>query len=283
MSNDHDQLRQNVQAVYGNLISKPRPSCCGGPSPQSKIAADYEKTPTDGLPADLVDSSFGCGNPLAFSGVNPGDTVLDLGSGAGLDLLIAAKAVGPAGRVIGVDMTDEMIARARENIARAGHDNVEVRKGLIEALPVESNSVDWVVSNCVLSLSPEKDRVFAEIARVLKPGGKLLISDIVVESMPDWLRGNVAAIASCVGGAVPEGEYLEGLRRAGLGGVDVRSRNVYGVDQLLALVGGDYSDIRDLFAKSGVTVSDEMIRGVAATMAGKVWSAYFYAEKPQLA
>ncbi len=188
--------------------------------------------------------SFGCGNPLAFAEVKPGETVVDLGSGPGFDLILAAKRVGPSGLVIGVDMTDAMIEEARRNAARAGFTNIEVRKGLIENLPVAAGSVDWVISNCVINLSPEKPRVFAEIARVLRPGGRFRISDIVVESLPEWIRGNAAAYAACVAGAIPEREYVAGLERAGLVDVKVESRLVYTAAQIRGLVDHDLKQLR---------------------------------------
>ena len=188
--------------------------------------------------------SFGCGNPLAFAEVKPGETVVDLGSGPGFDLIQAAKRVGPSGLVIGVDMTDAMIEEARRNAARAGFANIEVRKGLIENLPVAAGSVDWVISNCVINLSPEKPRVFAEIARVLRPGGRFRISDIVVESLPEWIRTNAAAYAACVAGAIPEREYVAGLEAAGLVDVKVESRLVYDAAQIRSLVDHDLSELR---------------------------------------
>jgi ubiquinone/menaquinone biosynthesis C-methylase UbiE len=183
-----------------------------------------------------VRNSFGCGNPLAFADVQPGETVLDLGCGAGIDLLLAAPRVGTQGKVIGVDMTDEMVRRARENVAAAGFQNVEVRQGLIEQLPVEDGSVDLVISNCVLNLSPEKPKVFAEIARVLKPGGRIRVSDMVAQGLPDWVRESPALVASCVGGAIPEAEYLQGLRAAGLDEVAVQDRLDYELPQLEELI-----------------------------------------------
>ena len=171
--------------------------------------------------------------------MRPGETVLDLGSGAGFDLLIAADKVGPEGRVIGIDMTDDMIAEARRNAEQAGHANVDVRKGLIEELPVEDSSVDWVISNCVVNLSPEKERVFAEIRRVLKPGGRFSVYDMVVEDLPQSVREHAAAYAACVAGAISEDEYVGGLRTAGLEDVRIAERQVYEVAQIRGIVAND--------------------------------------------
>ena len=182
---------------------------------------------------------YGCGNPLAYTQVKPGETVLDLGSGAGFDLILAAEAVGPTGRVIGVDMTDKMIERARANVARAGHTNVELRKGLIEALPVEDASVDWVISNCVISLSPEKHVVFAEVARVLVPGGRMAISDIVVDNKLAWVLRRLERVAPSIAMARTEDVYLEAMRRAGLVDVTIADRKIYDADELLGLLGQD--------------------------------------------
>ena len=215
-------------------------------------------------------ASFGCGNPLAFAQVKPGQTVVDLGSGPGLDLLLAARRVGPTGRVIGVDMTDAMIEEARRNAARAGFANVEVRKGLIENLPVDSSTVDWIISNCVINLSPEKPRVFAEIARVLAPGGQFRISDIVVEELPAWIRDSAVAYAACVAGAIPEAEYMAGLERAGLTDVKVEHRLVYSAAQIRGLVDHD-------LASYGLDPA--AIEGAFEEIEGKVWSAYFTGRK----
>ena len=167
---DKDNVRKEVSEAYARAVSQPSgESCCGGTATKGVLAmiAGYSAEELGTIPRDAVANSFGCGNPLAFSEVREGDVVLDLGSGAGIDILLAAKKVGPSGKAIGIDMTDEMIKRAEENVAAAGLNNVEVRKGLIEDMPVETSSVDWVISNCVINLSPEKDRVFAEIARVI--------------------------------------------------------------------------------------------------------------------
>ena len=244
--------------------------------------AGYRKNELASLPEDAVVSSFGCGNPLAFSGVKKGETVLDLGSGAGIDLLIAAKKVGPKGRVIGVDMTDEMIARARKNIAEAGAKNVEVRKGIIEKLPVESGTVDWVISNCVINLSPEKRKVFAEIARVLKPGGRMSVSDIVVQDLPAWVRQSAAMYSSCVAGAVSEKEYLAGLRKAGLSDVKVVDRFVYDVAQMAALVESVVPG-SGCGCCCGTDIDKSVVTKAATELKGKVWSAKVVARKPSAA
>ena len=243
--------------------------------------AGYEKSDIIPLNSDAAASSFGCGNPLAFSGVKEGDTVLDLGSGAGFDLILAAKKVGPTGRVIGVDMTEAMIAKARENIRKEGLTNVEVRYGLIENLPVESASVDWVISNCVINLSPEKARVFSEIQRVLKPGGQMLVSDIVVKNLPDWLRQNNQVYAACVGGAISEEDYLAGLREAGLNNVEVRNRFVYDASQIKAFFETEeIPGLKEIIDGQPAQNHDNLIHQMTMNAVGNVWSAEFYAKKP---
>jgi SAM-dependent methyltransferase len=263
-----DALRRSQERRSGG--------CCGGaveagqsPSPAAQLAGyDQER----GAHPETAASSFGCGNPLAFAGVEPGQTVLDLGSGAGLDLLIAAEKVGPSGRVIGVDMTDAMIEAARAAAQRAGHANIEVRKGLIEQLPVEDGSVDWVISNCVINLSPSKDEVFREIARVLKPGGRLTISDIVVQDLPDWIRQSAAAYIACVAGAISEAEYLAGLRGAGLADVEVEDRLVYEPEQVRGFVEADLGELG---------LDPQQIEQALVDTKGKVWSARFVGRKSE--
>jgi SAM-dependent methyltransferase len=231
------------------------------------------------LPPDAVVNSFGCGNPVALAVIREGDTVLDLGSGAGIDLLLAAKIAGPRGRVIGVDMTPAMIERARQNAAAAGLSNVEVREGLIEELPVESGSVDLVISNCVINLSPEKEKVFGEIARVLKPGGRISISDIVTEKLPVWVVELGALYSACITGAIPEAEYLAGLRKAGLVDVAVNDRLVYDRGQLGALL---VSEIEgdDAECCGGKGLPREKLDEAIEAIAGMVASVRVVGRKP---
>lgn len=237
---DAKKIREEVKENYAKAISRKNPSCCCSLEKTccSTKAKDigYREEELNDFPADSNITTFGCGNPLAYSEVREGDVVLDLGPGAGLDLLIAARKVGPSGQVIGVDMTEEMITKAKENIKVAGVKNVEVRKGLIENLPVESSSVDWVISNCVINLSPEKEKVFSEIARVLKPGGRMIVSDMVGENIPEWLRENKSLYSACISGVVSEKEYLSGLRKAGLEKVKVSERIIYQSDELESLI-----------------------------------------------
>ncbi len=292
MSEQANGVRSEVAKAYTARVNRPdkggccgaaavepeaaAPSCCGG-APARKGAVvelgGYSSEELAALPADAVVNSFGCGNPVALAGLRPGDVVLDLGSGAGIDLFLAAKRVGPTGRAIGIDMTDAMIARAQENIRAGGFANVEVRRGIIEDLPVESGSVDWVISNCVINLSPEKPKVFREIARVLKPGGRMLVSDIVAKDLPEEMLRDAELYASCVAGAIGEDDYLAGLRQAGLVDVEVRGRLVYDDVQLRGLLGSLFEDVPAPTSR----VLDE---GAAAAIAGKVWSAKIYGRKP---
>ncbi|HUU83725.1 MAG TPA: arsenite methyltransferase [Phycisphaerae bacterium] len=284
---EQENIRANVTRAYAKAVTSPTESCCCSSPAQKGVVsklAGYTREELEALPPEAVVNSFGCGNPLAFSEVAEGQVVLDLGSGAGIDVLLAGKKVGPTGRAIGIDMTDEMIAKARENIAASGLDNVEVRKGIIEELPVESGSVDWVVSNCVINLSPDKPRVFGEIARVLRPGGRMSVSDIVVQELPDWVRANEQLYSSCVAGAISEEAYLDGLRRAGLVNVEVRERIVYDADQMAEFIRSELPDSDQALSSQccgGGPVDEKTIREIIAPMVGKVWSAKIYAEKPK--
>lgn len=270
-----EKIRGEVSKAYEQIVKKEGSCCCGGQAQSKGVvtqSAGYSPEELAALPADAVTNSFGCGNPVAFSGVCGGDTVLDLGAGAGIDVILAAKKVGPMGRSIGIDMTDEMLSRAQKNIKEAGFSNAEVRKGVIEELPVDSESVDWVISNCVINLSPEKEKVFAEIYRVLKPGGRMLVSDIVAESLPEWVKKNQALYASCISGAIPEKAYVEGLQKAGFSKVEVQGRLVYEASQLRGFL---LSEITDEEKKDDGKFVDD----VATSLTGKVWSARVFAQK----
>ena len=269
--------RKHVSQAYAAAVESE--SCCGSPAPKGVAAklAGYDEALLRELPADAVVNSFGCGNPVAFAAISEGDTVLDLGSGAGIDLLLAAKKVGRSGSVIGIDMTDEMLAKAQENIEAAGVENVEVRKGIIEELPVADSSVDWVVSNCVINLSPEKDKVFAEIARVLKPGGRMSVSDIVADDLPEWVKSDDVLYNSCIGGAISEPAYVDGLRAAGLTDVVVEERLSYDAVQMEELL---VSDLAEASASSCCGSTSAEPRDIAEAVSGKVWSARVTARKP---
>jgi arsenite methyltransferase len=212
-------------------------SCCS-PDPSAATLAEalYNQTDLTDLPDSVTGASLGCGNPTAIARLQPGEIVLDLGSGGGIDCFIAAKAVGPTGRVIGVDMTDNMLALANQNKAKLGAENVEFRKGEIENLPVDSDSVDIILSNCVINLSPDKDAVFRDAFRVLKPGGRLSVSDMVTEGeFPPQLRANVNAWAGCITGALDQTDYLSKMAQTGFVEIEVESRVSYGLEAIETL------------------------------------------------
>ena len=233
-THDAEQIKTAVREHYAGLVRSDE-SCCSSSSccdTEINIEAafkgnEYTDTQLSSIPTDAVENSFGCGNPLMYADICEGDVVLDLGSGAGIDVLLASQRAGESGRAIGIDMTPEMIEKARKNAAEAGAKNVEFRFGEIESMPVEDESVDWVISNCVINLAPDKDSVFREAHRVLKPGGKLLVSDIVASHLPNWLRSTINNWANCISGALPEDQYLDSIRRAGLEEVQVFSKAPY--------------------------------------------------------
>ncbi|MFQ5612662.1 MAG: arsenite methyltransferase [Anaerolineae bacterium] len=213
-------------------------TCCGPDEAIADALAGkfYDQGELSGLPDSVTDISLGCGNPTAMASLQPGETVLDLGSGGGIDCFIAARAVGPQGHVIGVDMTPQMLELAARNKEKLGATNVEFRRGEIEALPVEDASVDVIISNCVINLSPDKDAVFRESFRVLKPGGRLAVSDIVTHGeWPAALRANLDAWAGCVTGAEDEAVYLQKMRDAGFTDVRVDSRQYWQAEILDSL------------------------------------------------
>jgi SAM-dependent methyltransferase len=227
MTDTNDQLREMVRQKYAEVV-KTSDCCAPCCSSEDKLGDEFNMIGdayegVTGYVAD-ADLSLGCGVPVEHAGLKPGQTVLDLGSGAGLDVFVARNEVGESGHVIGVDMTAEMIAKARENAEKTGIDNVEFRLGEIEHLPVLSDSVDVVISNCVLNLVPDKQRAFAEIFRVLKPGGHFCISDIVSShELPDWVKGIAEAYAGCVSGAMPKDDYLTLIDETGFSQVNVAS------------------------------------------------------------
>ena len=229
-------IKSVVREKYGNIAAAsgsccPSASCCGGPALTDigkKIG--YAESDIAAVP-EGANLGLGCGNPIALASLKEGETVLDLGSGAGFDCFLAAGRVGPNGKVIGVDMTPEMIERAQANARKDGVENVEFRLGDIERLPVEDASVDVIISNCVINLAPDKGRVFREAFRVLKPEGRLMVSDIVLKKpLPDAVKNSVAAYVGCVAGASLKEEYLEAMRQAGFADVVVQSEAPFPVD-----------------------------------------------------
>jgi SAM-dependent methyltransferase len=232
------EVLEIVQEKYGEVARGERSGCgCGS---KESVAAAIGYSEEEVRFAEGANLGLGCGNPLALAAIRPGMTVLDLGSGAGFDAFLAWRKVGPTGRVIGVDMTDDMLALARENAINLGAGNVEFRKGTIESLPVESNSVDLVISNCVINLSPDQPAVFREIARVLRPGGQFAVSDIVLlAELPEHVRNDVNAYVGCISGASPMGEYVRMAMEAGLRNLSI-PEIIHGAS-LAAILAGETS------------------------------------------
>jgi SAM-dependent methyltransferase len=233
-SENPEELREQVKDGYGRIAREADGCGCGcAPSGVADHAKGigYRDDQIEGVP-DGANLGLGCGNPTAIASLRSGEVVVDLGSGAGFDAFLAAREVGKTGRVIGVDMTDEMLEKARRNAEAGGFKNVEFRKGQIEALPVDDASVDAIISNCVINLSPEKDRVFKEAYRVLRPGGRLMISDIVLEKpLPEAVTANLDAYLGCVGGASLRSEYLDVIRKSGFSHVEITGeQNLAGSD-----------------------------------------------------
>src|SRR5690349_3869404 len=213
--------------------------CCGATTESwDPITADlYDAGQTAGLPAEALLASLGCGNPTALAALNEGETVLDLGSGGGIDVLLSAKRVGPMGKAYGLDMTDEMLALALDNKAKAGATNVEFLKGHIESIPLPSNTVDVIISNCVINLSGDKRRVLAEAFRVLRPGGRLAVSDVIVrEGLPEPVKASMPLWTGCVAGALEEREFLELLAEAGFENASIEPTRIYTRDDAATLL-----------------------------------------------
>ncbi len=268
-------IKEEIKTRYGQAAlqaqKQERRSCCGTGTVLEAGALDpitshlYGDQETATLPQEALLASLGCGNPTALAQIAPGETVLDLGSGGGIDVLLSAKRVGPTGKVYGLDMTDEMLALARANQAKAGVTNVEFLKGEIEHIPLPDNSVDLIISNCVINLSPDKDRVLAEAFRVLKPGGRFAVSDIVIRGeMPADIRRNIELWAGCVAGALEEREYIAKLERAGFEGASIEATRVYTA-----------ADARDLFDGTGLDVE-----AIAPLVDRKFISGFVRATKP---
>jgi arsenite methyltransferase len=227
------------QATVENTAEKPVQTSCCGPSEATiettGAARFYSAGELDGLPDSVTDVSLGCGNPTAIAELQPGEAVLDLGSGGGIDCFLAAQKVGPEGKVIGLDMTTDMIRLARRNAKKIGATNVDFRYGEMEDIPLSNESVDVIISNCVINLSPDKDAVFSEAYRVLRPGGRMMVSDIVVNGeLPQSIRNRLDAWAGCVAGALDESVYLDKIRAAGFEKVTVESRDYVPTGRALA-------------------------------------------------
>ena len=247
---DQPDIKTVVREKYGDIAKGTSecgcgPSCCGGPDQATgRKIGEYIGYSAEQLAVipDGANLGLGCGNPLAHAAVKPGEVVLDLGSGAGMDAFLAAREVGPTGRVIGVDMTPDMVDRSRENARKAGRDNVEFRLGEIERLPVADASVDVIISNCVINLSPDKPAVFAEAFRALKPGGRLVVSDLVLKQpLGDDVRHSVEAYVGCVAGASLHTDYLAMIRAAGFTDVQTVEERSYGDVELF----GGYEWLRE--------------------------------------
>jgi arsenite methyltransferase len=269
-SETDERIKKAVRRAYGSVARRfveapAQASCCGpsqpasccGPAeaavePTGTAATLYSPEEIAGLPDSVTEISLGCGNPTAIAELLPGEVVLDLGSGGGIDCFVAAKKVGPEGRVIGLDMTPEMVKLARGNAKKVGATNVEFRYGEMEEIPLPDESVDVIISNCVINLSPDKDAVFGEAYRVLRPGGRISVSDIVIDGeLPRVIRSRLDAWAGCVAGALDEGDYLDRIRAAGFEAVEVISREYV---KISADAGWD--GVHALLSEAGLSPSD---------------------------
>lgn len=267
-------MKEIVKAKYGEaaLRSQLGPtSCCGTAAAPDSSCSDpitsglYSEREAGEVPDSAVRASLGCGNPTALAELHPGEVVLDLGAGGGIDVLLSAKRVGPTGKAYGLDMTDEMLALARENQRKAGIQNVEFLKGEMENIPLPDQSVDVVISNCVINLSTDKDRVLREAFRVLKPGGRFAVSDVVVRGeVPAEIRKNVELWIGCIAGALTEVDYAAKLARAGFEEIGIEPTRIY-----------DIEDARQFLSAAGVDVDK-----IAPRVGGKFMSAFVRARKP---
>ena len=267
------QIKDVVKEKYGQAalrVTTGGSSCCGASAALDgccdPITSNlYDAAQTGVLPEEAVLASLGCGNPTALAELKPGETVLDLGSGGGIDVLLSARRVGPTGKAYGLDMTDEMLALARENQRKAGAENVEFLKGEIEHIPLPANSVDVIISNCVINLSADKDRVLREAFRVLKPGGRFAISDVVTRGdVPEEVRRNMLLWVGCIAGALRDDQYAEKLATAGFTGIEIEPTRIYSVE-----------DARTFLSGQGIDVD-----AMAPQVEGKFASAFIRATKP---
>jgi len=242
-----DTVKQKYGEAATRVLAGKSTSCCGDSCSSNPVTSDlYDDVAVKDLPAGAVTASLGCGNPTALIELDEGETVLDLGSGGGLDVLLTARRVGPAGKVYGLDMTDEMLALARENQRKAGVTNVEFLRGRIEEIPLPTDTVDVVISNCVINLSPDKPRTLAEAFRVLKPGGRFAVSDIVADRpVPDHIRKDIELVLGCVGGSMETATYRRLLEAAGFVDIEIEPTRVYTSDDINGL-GEDRVHVADV-------------------------------------
>jgi len=269
---DASDVKEAVRQRYGaaaRRVSSAGGACCSSSAAMpgcDPITSDlYDASQKEALPEAAVQASLGCGNPTALAQLSVGETVLDLGSGGGIDVLLSARRVGPTGKAYGLDMTDEMLALARENQRKAGLDNVEFLKGEIESIPLPDDCVDVIISNCVINLSGDKDRVLREAFRVLKPGGRLAVSDVVTRGeVPPQVRREMLLWVGCIAGALRDEEYAAKLQGAGFQSISIEPTRVYAVE-----------DAREFLAGKGVDVDE-----LAPQVEGKFMSAFIRAVKP---
>jgi 2-polyprenyl-3-methyl-5-hydroxy-6-metoxy-1,4-benzoquinol methylase len=269
------EVKEIVKEKYGEaarrVTSGGSNGCCGASSALDScgdpiVSNLYDEAEAGQIPQEALKASLGCGNPTALAKLNPGETVLDLGSGGGIDVLLSARRVGPAGKAYGLDMTDEMLALARENQRSAGVENVEFLKGEIENIPLPDNSVDVIISNCVINLSGDKDRVLGEAFRVLKPGGRFAVSDVVTRGqVPKQVRKSMLLWVGCIAGALQDDEYRAKLTDAGFESVEIEPTRIYGIEDARAFLSGEGLDVDT----------------IAFQVEGKFMSAFIRATKPK--
>ncbi|HKW01957.1 MAG TPA: arsenite methyltransferase [Vicinamibacterales bacterium] len=267
---DANEVKDTVKARYGQAATRAREgtgsACCGGAASTGGCADPitsnlYDSGQEGEVPALALKASLGCGNPTALAALAPGETVLDLGSGGGIDVLLSARRVGPSGWAFGLDMTEEMLALAEENKRKSGLENVTFLKGEIEHIPLPDNSVDVIISNCVINLSGDKDRVLREAFRVLKPGGRFAISDVVVHGhVPAAIRKSMELWIGCVAGALSDSDYTAKLSAAGFAGIDIEDTRVYSLDDARVFLAGEGLDADALAAEVEGTFASAFVR-----------------------